>query len=334
MKKPIILVLLILIAFSVDGVAQFTEIKRIQLPDNHLIGSIMGIDVLGNSFLITDMQEQVFLFKDGTDELIPLNPEDCFPGFDFKPIHTFHLADSSIFLINASLPGYRFEADGSCRGSVEDDFIQVPPGKLAVDDDEDRNHFYTLRAFPNQPLRFKSYQETGRLVGESELIKPKFPNFINRFESGGTAVHDGILYYMLPSGAEIYRYDIKRNVSIESIPFEPEYRTAIDVDISADPSQITKDLDEIRDDHYWVSSMFKLSEEYVLIQTHFREGEEYKYGIHFINLKTNEVEEQYAIFEQSFSFARDNKAYRVFDERMEDDNVLNPGIVVYEFTGN
>ncbi len=331
----LLFLLLLTVTCSKNGYAQFTEIKRIELPDNYLIGDIQSIDVLGESFLITDMQEQVFLFEADTDKLIRLDPENCFPGFDLKPIHTFHLADSSIFLINTTLPGYRFEADGSCQGSVHEDFIQVIPYRLAIDENE-KGYFYTLRSFPNQPLQLRKYHKSGRLIKEATLIKPPFPEFNYRFVGGGTAAQDGVLYYILPSGVELNRYDIERGVQLESIPFEPDYKPAIDEDISEDPfsPQMFKDLGEIMDDHYIVISMFKLSEKNLLLQTKFKAGENVKYGVHLFNRKSGQIEKKSYIFEQKFLFARGNRAYQVVDERMESDILLNPGIAVYEFTGN
>ena len=315
-----------------DGYTQFTEIRRVQLPENHLIGGIKTLDVLGESYLITDWRQQVFLYKEGTSELVRLNPEDCFPGFDLQPIHTFHQADSSIFLINATLPGYRFKADGSCKGSVDKDFVQVTPNRLAVDQQE-KEYFYTIISYPRQSLRMRKYLQNGRLLKETELIKPPFPVFNYRFEGGGIVVQNGILYYMLPSGAKLYRYDIERDTHLENIPFVPDYKPVIDEDISADPfpSQIAKDLGEIMDYHYKVISMHKLSEKYLLIQTSFKEGEKVQYGLHLFNMETNKIEEQYAVFEHLFSFARNNKTYRIDDRQVSDENMLNPEIVVYEF---
>ena len=312
--------------------AQFTERNRIELPENYLIGGINSIDVLGKSFLITDVQQQVFLYEEGSSELVKLNPENCFPGFDLQPIHAFHLADSSIFLINAALPGYRFEADGSCRGSVQKDFIQVRSNRLAVNQQE-RGYLYTLVSYPEQPLKMRKYRETGHLVKEAELIKPPFPVFNYRFEGGGTVAHDGVLYYMLPSGKNLNRYDTKREVHLESIAFNPKYRDAMAEDISADPfsARMVKDITEVTNKHYLVRSMFKLSHRYLLIQTHFREGDKSRYGIHLFDTDSNVFEEKNFILESPFSFVRNGKVYRIDDKRMENEEVLNPAIVVYEF---
>ncbi|WP_421773937.1 hypothetical protein [Gracilimonas sp.] len=180
----------------------------------------------------------------------------------------------------------------------------------------------------------RKYEETGRLVKEAELINPPFPAFNYRFEGGGTAVQNGILYYILPSGAKLYRYDLERDTHLESIPFVPDYKPVMDEDISSDPfpTQIAKDLGEIMDNHYKVISMYKLSERYLLIQTSFKEGEKVQYGVHLFDMETNKIEEQYAVFGQLFSFARNNKAYRIDDRKVSDENMLNPEIVVYEFT--
>lgn len=329
----LLFLLFISITFSVNSFAQFTEIKRMELPENHLIGGIATLDVLGESFLITDMQQQVFLYKEGSDKLEKLNPGECFPGFDFQPIHTFHLADSSVFLINAALPGYRFEADGSCRGSVQKDFIQVRPNRLAVNQKE-RGYFYTLVSYPQQPLKMRKYKETGHLVKEAELIKPSFPVFNYRFEGGGTIAQDGILYYMLPSGKNLNRYDTRREVHLESIAFSLKYRDAMEEDISADPfsPRMVKDITQVTNEHYLVRSMFKLSHRYLLIQTHFRQGDKSRYGIHLFDMESNAFDEKSFILESPFKFARDHRAYRIDDRRMENEKVLNPGILVYEFT--
>lgn len=335
MNSPkILLFFLIFVLFSIPTVAQVSEIftkqTEIRLPDNHLIGNIEALDVWGDSFLISDtfQQQQVYLYKKGSDALIRLDPEKCFPGFTYHPIHAFHLADESLFLVNAALPGYRFKPDGSCLGDVKKGFTPVSKKHVAVGEIGD---FFTLQMIPNGEVFLSQYDETGEPVEEANVGKQPLPHFNYRFEGGGTVFHDGIIYYMWSSGKFMYRYDVERKQLLDKVSFDPSYASAINKDIPNDPfsEAMFKTIDNTLSAHYVIHSVFKLSEKFLLIQTSFRENESRMYGIHVLDLNTLEIKEV-IITDQPFIFARDGKAYRVNDHREEGEGLLNPSIMVYD----
>jgi hypothetical protein len=320
-------IILVTQAFSQSEKA-FTKKLELTLPDNHLIGAIEWLDVLGDSYLITDFQQQVFLFKEGTDNLKKLDPRECFPGFKFQPIHTFHLADSSLFLFNAGLPGYRFKSNGDCLGSVKKGFIPVPKQHIALGKNDD---FFTIQLQPNEEVILNQYDKNGTRINKYEIKETIFPEFNFRFLGGGLVLHDGIIYYMLTSGEALHRFDIDNERQLDAIEFSPSYASVMRKDISKDPfsGRMIKEIDKIVTEHYVVHSIFKLSDRFLLIQTSFRENDERRYGLHFLDLRTQEIGE--AIIEkQPFIFARDNKAYRINDQREENTGILNPGITIYK----
>ncbi|MDR9416641.1 MAG: hypothetical protein RI564_10175 [Gracilimonas sp.] len=324
--------------FSIKVVAQnsglFTKKSEITLPDNHLIGNIEGLDVWGDSFLINDtfQQQQVYLYKKGSDALVRLDPAECFPGFKYDPIHAFHLDGESLFLVNAALPGYRFKPNGDCLGNVEKGFTPVHKRHIAVGENEE---FFTLRMMPDGEVLLTQYDETGEPEEEVNVGKHPLPHFNYRFEGGGIAFHEGVLFYMLAAGKVIYRYDVERKRLLKEISFEPSYASVITNDIPGDPfsNVMFKAIDNTLSAHFVIHSVFKLSETFLLIQTSFRENESRMHGIHLLNLSTLKIKEM-MITEQPFIFARGGKAYQINDQREEDGDMLNPGITVFEFIEN
>jgi hypothetical protein len=84
------------------------------------------------------------------------------------------------------------------------------------------------------------------------------------------------------------------------------------------------------EEHYIISEVYKISDSTALIQTQFQIDGEGKFGLHKMNLITKEVSLMTTL-DSPFIFAADNKGYRIEDDRMEDENTLNPKIVVYSF---
>ena len=264
-KTRALLFFLSSLSFSIPAVAQVSEIftkhTEIFLPDNHLIGNIEALDVFGDSYLIADtfQQQQIYLYKERSDDLVRLDPEGCFPGFTYHPINAFHLADQSLFLVNSGLPGYRFKPDGSCLGDVKKGFIQVHKKDIAVGSAED---FFTIRMMPNGEIILDQYAYTGKPLEEMKLGAHPLPHFNYRYEGGGIVFYDGIIYYMLSSGKVMYRYDVERNQLLEEISFDPSYASAITKDIPNAPfsNAMVKALNNRLSAHYVIHSVFKLSQ--------------------------------------------------------------------------
>lgn len=327
MKRLAFLILFSVLIVS-NSFAQFTWQKTIQLPTNYLIGDIHTLNVFGNSFLFIDMNEQVFMYREGDDELTKLNPEDCYPGFKLQPIEIFHLPDGSIFLVNAGLPGYRFSANGSCLGIVEKDFAPAYHNQIEVDEN---GNIYTLTTGTQRSVILNIHDQTGKPIDTLKLNKSKFPEFDNRYKGGGMIIHDQIIYYIFSSGGTIQSFDLKSEEHLNQITFKPDYKPVISEDFPPNPYEAIKKLRDIMENHYVVMEMFRISENEAVIQTQFQQEGKNKYGLHKVSLVDKEIS-LLTMMDTPFYYAGSGRGYKIVDTRLDDKDAINPVIEVFSFT--
>jgi hypothetical protein len=212
-------------------------------------------------------------------------------------------------------------------GIVEKGFAPAYHHQTAVDEG---GNIYTLTPKVESPNTLTIHDQTGSPEKEFDLATNEFPEFDRRYKGGGMIIQDQLLYYMYSSGKDIQLFDLRQEENLAKIPFRPEYKPPINKDFPPDPYEAIRKLRSIMEEHYIISEVYKISDSTALIQTQFQIDGEGKFGLHKMNLITKEVSLMTTL-DSPFIFAADNKGYRIEDDRMEDENTLNPKIVVYSF---
>ena len=178
MQKLLNLVLISTFFVSVSAMAQPTElveIKKVKIPEELFLSSFLELDIQDKRILISDNSlNQVLLFTGKQWKV--LDPEECHPGFWFKPIQAKFGGNDEIFITNSGIWGFRFKKNGDCVGAVEKgvkfftpedfyygtdiiginkDFTQTNINAWGKNGQEIETVFSVLNKFPNAEYRFK-----------------------------------------------------------------------------------------------------------------------------------------------------------------------------------
>lgn len=114
-----------ILAQSPPVLTGFDRVRTLTLDDRVDIAefSSFDIDAVGRMALTDNILRKAYLFDAEGNLSATLGPSACFPGFQLNPIAIRFGWNSSVFLVNSGIWGFRFQADGRCIGLPHDAFI-------------------------------------------------------------------------------------------------------------------------------------------------------------------------------------------------------------------
>jgi hypothetical protein len=110
---------------SPPEIAGFDWVRTITLDERVDIAEFSSIDIdaVGRMAMTDNILRKAYLFDADGKLSAALDPAACFPGYPFNPISIRFGWNSSLFLVNSGIWGFRFHADGRCIGLPHDAFI-------------------------------------------------------------------------------------------------------------------------------------------------------------------------------------------------------------------
>lgn len=207
---------------------RFELADEVRFPESLFMGNVTALDVAENGdLLVTDQfGERLYLFRSDGTLLRELDPTECHPGYETKPLGAYFGPDF-ILMLNAATWGFRFGRSGECLGDVDESFR----ARRSTDITES-GEIVSVFGNPGEPLRLRQMDATGKMLTEIPLFEVPFPNAARRFQGGAlVALDDGFLLAQSVS-PHVYRFDADGTV-VETWSEEPNGYQPLDGDIPA-----------------------------------------------------------------------------------------------------
>lgn len=343
----IIFLILVLSIFGISSTAQSLEdypeyfklSREIEIPSTFIVGSIKTLSIYQDSIavFVDPFSEKVFWLDLYTNEMKKLDPEICHPGFETIPLSAFFLANSNIFITNATIQGYWFNLDGSCGGGVADKF--VAPFHTNIN----KGHkfpIHTLTFLPYSPedIFLNNLDEFGNTISSNTINTIEKPILSDRFIGGGIVSMNENIYISTSESSKITEVNLyNAKISISDI-YEPSYikRFPInDISKTDGPEQIYKYFNAIEKYYSLNLAMYSLSKNLLIQQISFKEGSIPKIAsIIYDTVNKKFLKDIPLITSDRIYYGEHNKVY-VFKSNQDatDNEIKNPSIMVYEYVG-
>lgn len=266
--------IILLLQFNFNIHAQsFKSIKQssISLPDSFYIGELSYLDIDYNNLLITDrLLRQVVIYNFEENELINLNPSECYPGFKFYPIEAHYGDTNEIFISNTGVWGFRFKKDGSCVGAANEKFsapqkFHYSEKLIGLTNDQEKS-FVT------------GWDSTGKPLNYFFEIPNKFKEAEYRISLGGVVKDGNSIYAVNSMEPKIYKYEIDTKNTITS-KFSHDTYSELESDLSGNINDVNfmKEAQEIFNTNSLNYKLFSLNKSYLALIVRKAVKEELRY---------------------------------------------------------
>ena len=168
--------------FGNEGFESYFDFyEEIKISSEILLGDISVLDCFNNKyFLVTDLiGNEVYLVNNKGDLMKKLDPEECHPGFRWRPLFSFFNQAGNIYVINSAPWGFRFGKIGECLGPMDKTFLATY--SFAFANDSSIIGYYT----GEDGNYLKKMNYNGKEISRFGIFPEEYKNFIHRFEAGG-----------------------------------------------------------------------------------------------------------------------------------------------------
>ena len=189
------------VCFAQDTTPFFELDHRIVLGEDVLISSIRSLKILPNGqLLLIDTQGSQVVVIDRNGALVKnLDPADCHPGFELRPIGVAVNA-KYIFLTNSSPWGYVFNSDESCYSAVDVSFR--PSFAFTFVSDSLLAGIYHVRG---ERPHIQWFDQKGAMLEKLDFPETDFPNADHRMEAGGILSVGDDIWWAPPISHHLFR---------------------------------------------------------------------------------------------------------------------------------
>lgn len=304
----------------------FNYTQTVKFRDDILIGAISFLDVSNDGrLLITDQISNKVILLNGTGEskLNELSVDDCYPGFNWRPIYA-KFSVNEILLLNSIPWGFRFSHTGECQKIMDKEFIAplhinfLNDGKIVGFYNE---HEPYLALMNKEGVTIKKFGEYNK----------DFINFLYRYEGGGVICDkDDNIYQISPYNWEISKYS-SNGKFIGKIGTKPTLFRQIEKDLSSSPAEVLKEFDSIINGKTLVHSIHLLSTLRILVQYTIINYSGTKFFLQVLNLEGEQIIPKLIEIQEPVLCAKNSKIYLSHQPEMLNGNLPNPEIKVYDY---
>lgn len=276
-------------------------------PANVELYSLQSMDVYENNMVLVNNYFNAVHF-DG-ERWLKLDPEVCFPGFQFRPREArFNNESGELFISNSwGIWGFRFGKGGECLGGAHKSF-SAPTTFISNED------LFGLVIGSND-TNILQWNLEGEFMDTVFTYENEYPNSVYNFEGGGIVKSGEDLFFINSTESSLNKINLTtgfyKNIELESDNLN---YTRNDIKASITTPNDVKDILNFSNKHSTNAQLYDFSEDYLLLQS-FPPKERKSYGyIHLISKESLEIENEIEI-EGWLVLAKSNKLY--FAEDLE-----------------
>lgn len=302
---------------------KFELYDTIALSNDVIVGNISHLDIDNKGrMLITDrLSVKTHLYNKNGKYLKTLSPEDCNPGFDWRPYQAAFNKSGNILALNSGFSGYRFDSLGNCIGGMALSFLQ--PLHISFLNDGSLIGYYNLD--DGNHLKAMSYK------GEEKFRFGEFPaeykNLIFRFEGGGLAADKNDYIYQLNVSSPVIRKYNKRGSLITDFVEYPDYFKKVEKDFPADPASVLANVGKILKDKTLSLQLFLFDENKLLSVL----SNNKKYGIQIYNTNGKYLLKEDIFIDKMILNCKNGLVYLSYQPEPDNSgNLPNPIIKIYK----
>ena len=189
------------VCFAQDTSSAFQLVDQIVLSEDVMVSSIRSLRILPNGelLLVDALGSQLVVVNRDGSLVRNLDPADCHPGFELRPIGVAVNA-KYIFLTNSSPWGYVFNSDESCYSAVDVSFR--PSFAFTFVSDILLAGIYHVRG---ERPHIQWFDQKGAMLEKLDFPETDFPNADHRMEAGGILSVGDDIWWAPPISHHLFR---------------------------------------------------------------------------------------------------------------------------------
>jgi len=307
----------------------FRAMKTIHFhgTDTLLIAEIAHMDVGPTGrLLVTDLRGGQVLLFDSTGTLqASLNPEDCHPGFNFRPLTAHFGGNAFIFVQNSGGRwGFRFSEEGVCLGAADADYSGTP--FFDIDPSGTLYGVNPLQSGVAAHRVLRRMDASGKVEEEFTFPQARLPEATRRWIGGGLIADGAHIFYVSTPDKEILKLSVDGDLAGKIASRNRWFRYASE-DLPANTMEAFKSFGRWGHGLSGAKNLFELTDETVMVQ--YQKGAEVGYQIF---TKDGElIAEEFGFdFRELFLYGSRSLVYRVIQPGLDAHGTIpNPYLEVF-----
>lgn len=296
------------VAFQSD-IFHLKESKVITIPDTLPIGEVSFIDVYQDKVLLTDNSlGNVYLYD--SEVWRKLNPEECHPGFQFRPIEAHFGKSNDIFISNTGIWGFRFENDGKCLGEAHKDFRA--PQRF------DLNENIVGLSNTIEKSIVTKWTADGKFLDTLFTIPNRFKSAEFRLSIGGIIVSDEFVYAINALDPIIYKFDLEtKTLMSKKFSIQNYIEPRKDLPTEARSVEFMKEAQKFLKTHSMNYNLYEINETNILLVVRNFVEEKFYYNSYLFDKLTLKLIGDFVV-KNRLVYAGENQVVYVYRETEDD----------------